>query len=120
MTPNASEDAVNSVSVFVHSLMTGGVVAVIAGIIPPIVGLLAIVFYSITIYESRTIQHWLRNHQMKVKAKKLMKLRSKAKVVAAEIEALELVRVARVAAREKVAAAEATATVEEANHEPKP
>ena len=72
-------------------------------------------WYCLQIWESRTIQHWWRNLQMKRKAKKIARLRAREKVIIAELDALNVVRAARVEAREKVETAKVEAAKEAAH-----
>ena len=59
-------------------------------------------YYCIQIWESRTIQHWWANRQMRRKAEKIARLRAKEKVILAKLEAAGALREARAKAREKV------------------
>jgi hypothetical protein len=92
-----------------HLVAGSAVLTTVAGILPPAVALVALVWYVIQIYESRTFQHWFRNRQMKSQAKRLARLRAREKVTLAKIEALETVRAAKAEAREKVKVAGAEA-----------
>ena len=83
--------------------------AALVGWLPPIAALFGIVVCAITIYESKTFQHWKRNRVLKHRAKKLAKLRAKEKLVIAEIQALETLRAAKVEASEMVADAKSEA-----------
>lgn len=87
-----------------HSILAGGIVANLLGFLPTIIGavagLVGLVYYSIVIWESRTIQHWWQNRRMVYRAKKILRLKAQAKIVAAELEAMEKVRIAKRAARE--------------------
>jgi hypothetical protein len=81
------------------------------GLLPSAVALVALIWYSVQLYESRTVQHYLRNRKMVRKAKKIARLRAKEKVIIAELEALEVMREAKATAREKVAKASHEAEV---------
>lgn len=83
-------------------LGAGAVVGSFLGYLPPAAAFLALIWYVIQIWESRTVQHWWRNRQEVKKAKRLVRLRAKEKVLVAKIEALAKVRAARVEARDQV------------------
>ena len=83
-------------------ISAGAIVGTFLGYFPIIAAFAGFVWYSIQIWESRTIQHWWRNRVEIKRAKKLVRLRAKEKVLVAKIEALAQVRAARVEARDKV------------------
>jgi len=41
----------------------GAVIGSIAGILPPIAAVFAIIWYCIQIYESKTVQNWIRRRK---------------------------------------------------------
>ena len=92
-----------------HWLSGIAILGALANFFPPFAAAIALIYYSLQIYESRTFQHWNRNRQMKSRARRLARLRADEKIVLAKIEALEKVRAARVEAREIVATAAADA-----------
>ncbi len=83
-------------------LGAGAIVGTFLGYLPLAAAFLALIWYVIQIWESRTVQHWWRNRQEVKKAKRLVRLRAKEKILVAKIEALAQVRAARVEARDKV------------------
>ncbi len=83
-------------------LGAGAIVGTFLGYLPLVAAFLALIWYVIQIWESRTVQHWWRNRQEVKKAKRLVRLRAKEKILVAKIEALAQVRAARVEARDKV------------------
>jgi hypothetical protein len=85
-----------------HVASIGALIASFIGWLPAIVALIPAIYYLILIWESSTVQHYIRNLRMRRKARRIARLKAKAKVVQAELEAEEVVRVARVEAREKV------------------
>lgn len=87
----------------------GAIIAAILGYITPIAAVVALVWYLIQIWESRTIQHWRENRRMVRKAKKIARLKAKEKVIVAQLDALERLRQARVDARDKVETAKVEA-----------
>ncbi len=87
----------------------GIIITTIMSILPPIAAILGLLWYAIQIYESKTVQAWIHNHNIKVRAKRLAKLQAKALIVRAEIDALEKVRIAKAYAIEKVLEAKADA-----------
>ncbi len=78
--------------------------------------LAALVWFCIQIWRSREIQHWWNNRQEVRRAKRLVRLRAKEKVLLAKIEALAKVRQARIEARDQVEAAKVEAA-KDAVHE---
>ena len=97
------------------TISAGAIVATFFGYLPYIAAIAGFIWYCIQIWESRTIQHWWRNFQMKRKAKKIARLRAREKVIIAELDALNVVRAARVEAREKVETAKVEAAKEAAH-----
>lgn len=65
-------------------------------------GVFGAIFYAVQLYESRTFQHWKNNFLLKHRARKLARLQARAVVTAAQIAALEKIRLARREARELV------------------
>lgn len=74
----------------------------IFGWVPAAAAFASLLWFTIQIWESRTIQHWLNNHRMIKKAKKIARLKAKEKVIIAQLEGLESVRQAKAEARDKV------------------
>lgn len=97
-----------------HTAAGTGLLAIILGWLPPIIGLLgglaATTYYVICVWESRTVQHYVGNWRMKRKAKRIARLKAREKILTAELEALEVVREAKTVAAEKVAFAAHEAT----------
>lgn len=100
----------------------------VPGIVAVIAGCMAIIWYSIAIYESSTIKSWRIRHAQTQKTRRIARLKAKEKVIVAQLEALELKRTAAVtaseilrsaehAAAEKVTAAAAAAKVEKMHAE---
>jgi len=81
-----------------HLVAGSAVLTTIAGMLPPAVALVALVWYVIQIYESKTFQRWYRDRQVARRAKTLEKLRAREKAVLAKIAALEETRSTRGAA----------------------
>ena len=71
-------------------------------IVTTVAGLLVIVLYSLQIWRDSSVQHAVRNWQMKRKLRKIRKIKARQKILTAQLEALELVKQARIEAREKV------------------
>lgn len=92
-----------------HTASISALVAAIAGWVPVIVAIIPAIYYLILIWESTTVQHYVRNVRMRRKARRMLKLKAKAHVAQAALEAEELIRQARVEAREKVRIAKAMA-----------
>lgn len=79
--------------------------ATIVGWIPAAAAFASLIWFTIQIWESRTIQHWINNRREVHKARKVARLRAKEKVIIAQLEAMESVRQAKADARDKVASA---------------
>lgn len=92
-------------------ISAGAVIGTFLGYLPLMAAFLAMLWYVIQIWESRTVQDWWRNRQEVRKAKKLVRLRAEEKVLVAKIEALAKVRAARVVARDKVVQAKVDAAI---------
>ncbi len=86
-----------------HLVSIGAMIAAFVGWLPALLALIPAFYYVILIWESSTVQHYLRNRRMRRKAKRVAKLRAQAKVVQAQLDAEDIVRSARTEAREKVA-----------------
>jgi hypothetical protein len=81
----------------------------LAGWLPLFAALVAIVWYSIQIWESHTVREYLSHRQKIRKTKRVAKLRAREKIILAQLDALETVRVAKATAKEVVAVAAAEA-----------
>lgn len=88
-----------------HLLSIGVWLAALAGFIPAIAALLALIWYMIQIWESDTCQKWVEERKLRINTRRLAELKAKQKVLSAELDALELVRGARAMAAEKIATA---------------
>lgn len=87
----------------------GAIAGTLIGWLPFFAAFVAIVWYSIQIWESATVRHYLANRKMINKAKKVARLRAKEKVILAQLDALETVRAAKATAKEVLAVAAAEA-----------
>ena len=74
--------------------------------------LAALIWFCIQIWRSREIQHWYHNWQEVKRARRLVRLRAREKVLVAQIEALASVKQAKVEARDKVEAAKVEAALD--------
>lgn len=88
-----------------HVLSLFAWVGALLGMFPAIAGFAALVWYTIQIYESATIQKYMEARRTRIKTKRVARLRAEQRVLVAELEALEVVREARVVAEDKVAKA---------------
>ena len=93
-----------------HGISLGALMGSIIGWLPVIAAIVPMAYYLILIWESSTVQHYIRNVRMRRKARKIAKLQARLKVTVAALEAEEVVREARVVAREKVLHAQVEAT----------
>ena len=85
------------------------IMGTLMGFLPAFAAGIAITFYMIQIWESSTVRHYLANRRMIRKARKIRKLKARAQVIEAQLDALETLRQAKVVAKEKVAIAHAEA-----------
>jgi hypothetical protein len=85
-----------------HAASLGALMAAIAGWVPVIVAIIPAIYYLILIWESSTVQHYIRNLRMRHQARRILRLKAKAKVVQAKLDAEELIRQARSQAKEKI------------------
>ncbi len=74
--------------------------------------LAGLIWFCIQIWKSRALQHWWHNRQEVRRARRLVRLRAKEKVLVAKIEALAKVRQARVEARDLVETAKVEAATQ--------
>lgn len=88
--------------------------ATIVGWLPVIVAVIPAIYYLILIWESSTVQHYVRNLRMRRQARRIARLKAKAKVAQAALDAEELLRAARSEAKEKVKVAAAEAVKDKA------
>lgn len=93
---------VRFVSITADIVGAGTIIAAFIGYLPAIAAAVALCWYLIQIWESRTIQHWVQNRAMVRKAKKIARLKAREKVISAQLAALETIRQAKVAARDSV------------------
>lgn len=87
------------------------ILATLASVLPAFAALAAVIWYAVQIYESDTCQKMLEARRMKRKARRIARLRAEQKLLLAELEALTIVRDARVVAEQKVSDATAEAAV---------
>jgi hypothetical protein len=77
--------------------------------------LAGLTWFCIQIWRSREIQHWWHNRQEVKRARRLVRLRARERVLVAKIEALAKVRAARVEARDLVEQAKVDAAAQAAH-----
>jgi hypothetical protein len=68
----------------VDTVSAGAILSAFLGYLPPIAALLAIFWYGVQLYESRTVQRWLRVARIR----KIRKRRLKLEALIAPIEPL--------------------------------
>jgi hypothetical protein len=101
----------------------GYVWGALPGVVIVIGGIMAIGWYALQYWESKTFSGWRERRQARRKIEKIARLKAQEKVITAQLEALELkrsaastaaevLRVAESAATEKIATATAEAAVE--------
>jgi hypothetical protein len=110
MSPNLSDVIDQSPAAVIHTALGSGILAAAMGWLPQamavVAGLIGAAYYTISIWESRTVQQWVTRRRMRRKAKTIARLRAKEKVIMAQIEALKLLRLARHEAAVRLEAAE--------------
>lgn len=99
-------------SVWAHVLAFFAWFGSLVGLLPAFAALIGIIWYTIQIMESNTVQKWLDKKRTARKGRRIAKLKAEQKVLTAELEALEVVREARVFAEDKVAKATHEATTQ--------
>lgn len=57
-----------------HMISAAAIAGTMAGILPPLAALVAIIWYAIQIWESRTVQEWFKRHHPH--ARRLEKLKA--------------------------------------------
>jgi len=60
-----------------HSVSTVAILGTLAGLLPPIAALAAFLWYSVQLYESRTVRHYFAHRR----AKKIASLKARLKVL---------------------------------------
>lgn len=109
--PDGISSAIHATSVSLFGVSIAGVIGYLPVIITCIAGALAACMYAVTLWESKTVQHWIANRRMLSRAKKVARLKAKQKVLVAELEAMETLRQARTEAREIVEVAKSEAAI---------
>ena len=102
-------DGAHPAAVIADFVSAGAILGTAIGYFPLFAAFVGLVWYSIQIWESRTIQHWAQNRKMVLKAKRIARLKAKEKVIVAQLDALESIRQARVTARDRVETAKVEA-----------
>lgn len=98
-----SQLSFHKIALYSGDILAGGaILGSLLQMLPALAALVGLIFYTIQIWESRTVQHWHQNRKMVRKARKISRLKAKEKVIVAQLEALETLRQARVTARDKV------------------
>lgn len=100
-----------------HVAAVGTWVGTLFGLLPALAALVAVIWYMIQIYESTTVQKWLDVKRLVWKARRIAHIRAEQKLLQAQLEAMEIVREARVIADSKVAVATTEAAVLKSNAE---
>lgn len=111
----SSSDPTQPIRLGVDFVAASTLFAAIADWLPKVLGMLGAVFsilwFIVQLWESKTIQNSLSAWRTRRKSRRLLKLRAKAKILAAKIAAVETVRVAKVVATELVAQARNDAAI---------
>ena len=109
--PDTPSIAIHIGSVSLFGVSVAGVIGYLPVIITCVAGVLAACMYAVTLWESKTVQHWMNNRRQIKMAKKVARLKAKQKVLEAELTAVEKVRLARHEARELVESAKSEAFI---------
>lgn len=103
----------------ISSAFLATVVAYITGIIAPIlgvlVGIMALVWYTIQIWESAFMSRWRLRIAARHKARQIAKLQRKEKIILAKLDALKVVQDAKITAQGIVQDARIEATKDAAH-----
>lgn len=100
----------NAASVF-------AIIGTMAGWLPYIAAVAALVWYIIQIWESQTIQNWHNSRVAVRRVRQIAKLKAKEKLIAATLEALHVVHAAQSVASDIVATAAVEAVALKAKQE---
>ncbi len=65
-----------------HGLSTTAILGTLAGLFPPIAALAAFIWYSVQLYESKTVQNWFARRR----AHKIARLRARIRLLEQETE----------------------------------
>lgn len=102
-----------------HAVGLGGLGTASAGVLANLpvyitvfAAIVASVSYAVTIWESTTIQYWVAKWKQRRQARKMLKLKSRQRVVNAQIEAMERVQQVKTETHEQVQVAKAIAADE--------
>ena len=87
------------------------------GYLPYVAATVAVIWYIIQIWESRTIQAWWTNRQLVRRSRKIARLKAAEKVITAKLSALQKVSLAKQDARESIAIAVVEAATLKARQE---
>ena len=93
-----------------HTLSLSIIIGALGNILPGAATLASLIWFLIQIYQSRTFKVWHHNWSVARHARRLAKLEAKQRLVQAQIKALELVRSAKVTARNTIEEAKSDAT----------
>lgn len=107
-----------------QAISLAGLISYFIGWLPAVAATIAAIFYILQIWEMRTVTEWRERYKRRHKAEKILRLKAQEKVIAAQLEALELkrsaastaaevLRAAEVVAADKVAAAASAAKIEQ-------
>lgn len=84
------------------AISTLAILGAFIGWLPYVAALAALIWYIIQIWESRTIQEWYIRRAVVRRARQIARLQAKEKLIAAKLEALHTVRVAKQTAQDIV------------------
>lgn len=82
-------EPIDTISGLVNTVSAVTILGTIAGFIPPLAALIAMIWYIIQISESKTIQKWKLDRQVKHSKRRLAKLRAQEAMIKSELAALE-------------------------------
>lgn len=125
MAPYRSKDRVMDIKISLPHVSLdvaaiSAAVGVVLGWVPQIAAVFSLVWVLIKIYETATVQSYLANRRIRIRGRKLAHLHAREKVILAEIDAIERVRVAKAYAQEKTLEARTDAArelvVEQTSH----
>ncbi len=69
-----------------HGISLGAILGTFMGFLPVFAALIPAGYYALLIYESKTVQAWMRKGRAKRAARKIAKLEAQAKIIHAEVD----------------------------------
>lgn len=74
-------------AISIDFISAAAILGAFANILPPLAGLAGLVWYGIQIYESKTVQKWIKVHRFRVRARRLAVAKADVKLAQGAIDA---------------------------------